>query len=121
MSDTVILFIRRGALWLFWPAVGIIAWSALKPNPPEQLWAKAEHFVAYFLLSGLATLGLGLGRKLIWAMLGILALGGTLEVLQHFVGRDSDTLNMIANVLGATAGLCLAAIFLTLVERSDAE
>jgi VanZ family protein len=119
MSEFLFRFLRRASLWLFWPAVALIIWGELAPNPPaliEGLWDKAEHFIAYFGLAVMATLALGLRRLLAWAIFGIINLGGALEVAQHFVGRDAEVMDMIANTLGVVAGLCLAAVFLTLVE-----
>jgi VanZ family protein len=120
MSDTLLHYLRRASRWLFWPAVALIVWGELTPAPPaflNTIWDKAEHVIAYFGLAAMATLALGLRRLLAWAIFGIINLGGVLEVAQHFTGRDPEAMDMIANTLGVFAGLCLAAVFLTLVER----
>jgi VanZ family protein len=113
------LFLRRASRWLFWPAAALVVWGELTPAPPallSTLWDKAEHFAAYLVLAVLATLALGLGRRLAWAILAILLLGVVLEILQRFTGRDPDIRDVIANTLGAAVGLCVAAVFVTLVE-----
>ena len=119
MSDAAVNLLSRAARWLFVPAVLLVVWGELTPSPPAViggLWDKAEHFIAYFVLAGLATMGLGLCRRLLWAMIGILSLGGMLEILQRFTGRDPDVKDMLANILGVAIGLCLTAVFITLVE-----
>jgi VanZ family protein len=122
MSNILLLFLRYASRWLFWPATALIVWGELVPVPPavmNTVWDKAEHLIAYFGLAAMATLALGLGRLLAWAIFGIINLGGVLEVAQHFTGRDPSAMDMIANTAGVFAGLCLAAVFLTLVERPD--
>ena len=53
------------ALYLFWPAVLLVAWGELTPHPPNlevEVWDKTLHFMAYFGLAGLATVALGARR-----------------------------------------------------------
>lgn len=121
MSDSTLNFLRRVSRWLFWPALALVIWGELTPSPPAVIglvWDKAEHFIAYFGLAAMAALGFGLGRKLAIAIVGILVLGVALELLQRLTGRNPDVKDVIANTLGVVAGLCLAAVFLTLVERT---
>lgn len=114
-------WIRRLGAWLFWPALLVVAWGELTPHPPRLpgpwLWDKAEHFTAYFGLSLLATLAWGLRRSLIWVFLGVIAIGGALEILQILVGRDGEWGDFFANFLGASAGLALAAAYLAIPRR----
>ena len=48
------------------------------------------------------------GRRVLAILLAVLALGGALEILQAFVGRDAEWDDMLANTVGATAGTLLA-------------
>src|SRR5580704_12500486 len=85
-------WVRRAGAWLFWPAVAVVVWGELTPHPPSAaalLWDKAEHFIAYFGLTLLASLAWGLRRSLAWVFAGMVALGGALEIIQSFVGRDA--------------------------------
>ena len=114
MSDKVApelrAFIKRAAFWLLWPAIAVIAWGELAPQrdlPPINLWDKAEHFTAYFGLALMGVLGWS-GRRVLLIFLAVIALGGTLEMLQAVVGRDAEWGDMLANTLGATAGTLLA-------------
>ena len=100
--------------WLFWPGLVLIAWGELTPNPPDLGpmlgWDKAQHFIAYFGLAGMATMILGLGPRLGQAMIGIILFSGLLEILQGFTGRDPEILDFLANSLGAFAGLGVATL-----------
>ena len=95
------------ALYLFWPAVVLVAWGELTPHPPSIValfWDKSLHFTAYFGLAGMATMALGEGKRAAWATLGLIVLGGVLEILQGFTGRDPDIYDELANTLGALTG-----------------
>ena len=114
--------VRRAGAWLFVPALAVVAWGELTPNPPHVIndlfgWDKAEHFTAYFGLSLLASLGWGLRRSLVWVLLGLIALGGALEIAQGMVGRDVDWHDELANSLGAALGMALAILYLAIPRR----
>jgi VanZ family protein len=112
--------IRRAGAWLFWPALAVVAWGELTPHPPKAaalLWDKAEHFIAYFGLTLLASLGWALRRSLVFVFIAVVALGGALEILQSFVGRDAEWDDFFANTLGALAGLVLAVIYVSIPRR----
>jgi len=119
MPDFILNPIRRTAFWLFWPAIVFVIWRELTPTPPpilSQYGDPAGHFVCYFALALLATLGFRLSLKLILAIPCILILGGFLEYLQYWTVRFPDMLNVVAKMFGVVVGLCLGAVFLHLVE-----
>jgi len=109
-------WMRRAGAIFFWPALAVVLWGELTPHPPKLagpwLWDKLDHFTAYFGLMVLATLGWGLRRSLVWVFLGLVAMGGGLEIIQSMVGRDGEWGDFFANSLGAMAGLALAAGYL---------
>ena len=106
----------RLAFVLFWPALALVAWGELTPHPPTiHASDKLLHFTAYFGLSGIATVALQRGRAVLAALLGLIALGGTLEVVQAFAGRDAEVLDEVANTLGAVLGALVGLGFLQLV------
>jgi len=114
-------FIKRAAFWLLWPAIVVIAWGELSPAneiPDLNIWDKVEHFTAYFGLALMGVLGWS-GRRTPLIFLAVVALGGTLEILQAFVGRDAEWGDMLANTLGATAGTLLALLLLWLARLVD--
>jgi VanZ family protein len=95
------------AFYLFWPAAALIVWGELDPKPPSletNIWDKALHFIAYFGLAGIAGVALKADRRMFAAVLGLVALGGVLEILQGFTGRDPSLLDEAANTLGAVCG-----------------
>jgi VanZ family protein len=95
------------ALYLFWPTVLLVCWGELNPHPPGLegiIWDKALHFMAYFGLSGIATVALKADRRSVSAVLGLVLFGAALEVLQGFAGRDPSWYDQLANTLGAMSG-----------------
>jgi VanZ family protein len=111
-KDKLLKLLQNLSLWLFWPGVALIIWGELTPHPPNLSWIlawdKAQHFTAYFGLAAMATMVLGLNRRLAWAMLGVICLGAGLEILQGYTGRDPDILDFIANTMGALSGMAAA-------------
>ena len=112
----ILNYSRRAALWLFWPALAIIVWGELTPSAPDpfDLWDKLLHFTAYFGLSGLAWVALGGGRRGWLGMLGLIAFGGLLELVQGAVGRDVSFADELANTLGVVMGGLAGLWFLAL-------
>ena len=111
---------RRAGAVLFWPAALVVIWGELTPHPPGMaalLWDKAEHFIAYFGLTVLASVAWGLRRSLAFVFAAIVALGGALEIIQSFVGRDAEWGDFFANDLGAVAGLGAAVVYLLIPRR----
>ncbi len=107
------------ALYLFWPAVLLVAWGELNPQPPNleaMVWDKALHFIAYFGLAGLATVALDARRPAVWAVLSLAILGGALEILQGFTGRDPSFYDELANILGALIGGCSGWLLMSLLQ-----
>lgn len=113
-------WMRRAGLWLFWPAVLVVAWGELTPHPPSEASLvpdKVEHFVAYFGLALLATLAWGLKRSLWLVLLAVILLGGVLEILQDFMGRDAEWLDQAVNIVGALLGMGMAMVYLAMPRR----
>ncbi len=107
------------AMYLFWPAIALVAWGELTPHVIDleaHTWDKALHFIAYFGLAGLATVALDARKLATWAVLGLVVLGGALEILQAYTGRDPSLYDEIANTLGAIAGGCSGWLLLILLR-----
>jgi len=118
--QSLCIFLRRVGVWAFWPALAIVIAGELIPHAPQfGLPDKLLHFVAYFGLAALATDALGARRAAVFAVLGLVILGGALEILQAFVGRDAEWLDEVANTAGAISGGALAALALRALGRSD--
>ena len=115
-------WLRRAAVWLFWPAAAVVIWGELTPHPPSlevETSDKLLHFLAYFGLAAIAATALGRGRRLAYAVFGLIVLGGLLEILQSFTGRDAEWLDEMANSLGAVLGALAGLLFLRLVRSRD--
>lgn len=99
--------------------MALVIWGELTPSAADflQIWDKALHFTAYFGLMGIAGVALGGRRPLLWAALGLIALGGGLELLQGMVGRDMSLYDEVANTLGVLAGVLAARAYLALFGR----
>ena len=97
--------------WLFW--AGVVAVSLVSVTPRDQLppigidlWDKLQHVLAYAVLSGLAGQAYAARKYLAHLFLGLVALGGVLEVIQSFIpNREAEIGDAIANAVGAGIGL----------------
>jgi VanZ family protein len=108
-----------GAAVLFLPAAAGVLGGELGPSAGEpHIWDKAVHFTAYFVMSWLAVAALKSRATALWAMLGLIVMGGALEIIQGLIGRDCDIHDEIANSLGVLAGGLVAWIIVRLVARS---
>ncbi len=70
---------------------------------------KVEHAFA-FLVMALWFAGLAAKRDFVYLLLALVALGGGIEIAQGLMGlgRTADTLDLLADSVGATAGIALA-------------
>ena len=107
------------ALYLLWPAVALIVWGEVKPQPGEietLVWDKALHFTAYFGLGGLICVALKAERRVIPAILGLALFGGVLEIVQGFTGRDPSFFDETANILGAICGAAVGWLLIRMLR-----
>jgi VanZ family protein len=100
---------------LFWPALTFVVWGELVApegrgllNFLARINDKALHFIAYFILAAMAGAAFRDRRPVFTAVLALIVLGGALETLQGFVGRDSSAYDALANTVGAVTGGLLA-------------
>ncbi|MBS0275184.1 MAG: VanZ family protein [Proteobacteria bacterium] len=77
------------------------------------------HFIAYFVLSALAAMALQDKRRVLWAVLGLIAMGAALELLQGAVGRDCSGWDEIANTFGVVAGALPVWVALLVARKSS--
>ena len=101
------------ALWLargmFALATAFVLYAAFAPPsdaPSLVPWDKANHFIAFYVLTGLAAASF---PRTGWILLaaGLLALGGAIELVQAlpFVGRDGAVGDWVADGAGIAAVL----------------
>lgn len=104
---------------LRWRVLGVVVLLAVTalavtPQPPTDFttgWDKANHAIAFCALGLTSRLGFPGGRwRWVALMAGLLAVGGLIEVAQHFVpGREADGADLVADALGAGCGLLAGA------------
>ena len=99
--------------------LGVTVLSVLPTPPVDGLESdKLNHLIAYMALTLLLVLSLPGDRRLprgLWvALLSLILYGTLIEVVQHYIGRHFDLMDMAANavgvVLGAGAGLLARAL-----------
>jgi VanZ family protein len=97
--------VATAAMWAFWGVLALVVWGELsRGGIGINVYDKIQHLGAYAILAGLATLATGARKGWLWALLGLVALGGALEIVQGLVGRDADIRDEIANTLGVIVG-----------------
>ncbi len=103
---------------LFYPALALVIWGELTGTEPQfvdwfgNLTDKALHFIAYFGLAAMAAAGLRSRRAVFGASFGLIVLGGILEIVQGFTGRDMSFYDELANIAGVIAGAVTARLII---------
>lgn len=102
----------RAWLALWWLAVLGTLVVCLIPPPPIPLPEnsdKVEHFLAYFLLAASAVQIYQRRAALVWAAVGLIALGIGIEFAQGAltVNRMADPMDALANSVGVLAGMAI--------------
>jgi VanZ family protein len=94
----------------FYPVLLLVIWGELSGPQPiifdlfQYFSDKLLHFIAYFGLAAMAAAAFKTRRPVILACFGLILLGGVLEIVQGFTGRDMSVYDEIANTLGVFAG-----------------
>lgn len=106
---------RPQEVWLWLARIGlaialaitlVLAFAPPSPGPGLLPWDKAEHFLAFYVLTGLSAAAFPGGR--IWIVVAaMLALGAGIEIVQGlpFVHRDADVHDWLADGVGVVFAL----------------
>ena len=91
----------------------VVCYLAFTPTPPQMVgawWDKANHALAFVALTFTACLAFPKPWRSIWlVMLGMLAFGAAIEVVQAFVpGRSCEWEDLLADSVGIVAGVLVA-------------
>lgn len=102
----------RAWLALWWLAVlGTLVVCLIPPPsiPLPENSDKVEHFLAYFLLAASAVQIYQRRAALVWAAVGLVALGIGIEFAQGAltVNRMADAMDALANSVGVLAGMAI--------------
>lgn len=100
---------RRLDAWLVPPALLFVIYAELTHSQDFaafefHIWDKALHFSAYCSLALMATISVRADKRVLWWAIGLILLGGALEIVQGMTGRDADVFDEAANTLGVLAG-----------------
>lgn len=104
--------------------VALIVWGSLTPQPPDvditiPDFDKVEHFSAYLALTAWFTAAFP--RRWLWVALAFAVLGGLVEVLQGYTGRDPEWGDWLADCIGVAVGAWYPARWALRVRLSLAE
>lgn len=107
---------------VFWAALVFAFTMAISPHPPPLLgtmWDKAQHALAFAVLTALALLAYPRVRPL-WIGLMLSAVGALIEVVQAIpsLHRDSDYHDWIADTVAILIVLSLRVIVARLLPKS---
>ncbi len=105
-NTSILVSLARGA---FFAALAFTFYSAvIPPSRALQLvpWDKAEHFIAFYVLTGLAAAAFPLANLLLIAAL-LSGFGAMIEIVQGMpiVHRDMDFWDWVADTLAIIAAL----------------
>ena len=93
---------------LFWPVLLLVIAAELYTFEAAARMVPFDdqvmHFSSYFLLGTMAAAAFKSRWPVVYAVLGLIALGGILEIIQDFVGRDRSFWDQVANTAGALSG-----------------
>ena len=97
----------RWAFWVCALAVLVLSLMPVVPHMPSTGWDKSNHMLAFAVL---AVLGLwGYPGRMVVLLLGLLAYGGLIEVLQSFTpDRFAEWADLLADALGLIVGAGLS-------------
>lgn len=79
--------------------------------PKVRIWDKIGHMIAYTEITAIGLLGYWGRNAALWIVAGVVALGATLEIAQHFIpGRSMDLADFAVNGLGVLLGYLFACV-----------
>jgi VanZ family protein len=95
--------------WAFWLCLLAVLVLALVPAPPAIIttgWDKTNHVLAFAVSALLGCVAFA--RRTLWVLVGLLAFGGLIEVLQSFTPtRTADWGDLLADAVGLALGCLL--------------
>lgn len=106
MTSTVV---RTLGLVAFAAGLALLTVLSLLPKealPPTGVWDKAQHAVAYFMVSAAGFAAFQGRRGMLGVALFMLVYGGVIEILQ---GLTSDRVASIGDLVANAVGIALAA------------
>ena len=113
--------VRLADAVLFWPALAVVVWgevfAPIHLHLLDRVNDKVLHFIAYFGLAVMAAAAFKGRRGAVWAVLALIVMGGVLEIVQGYVGRDMSLGDELANASGALIGGGMARMLVEFLRR----
>jgi hypothetical protein len=99
---------RQAVQAAFWVFLALVLYLALRPVTDQGggIWDKALHFSAFYVLTALGAAAFA--RRALWTLaIGLVALGGAIELLQAtpMINRDAEWGDLVADAIGVAAVL----------------
>jgi VanZ family protein len=98
-----------------------VLFLALRPGSggPTLGWDKANHALAFACLAFSGLFALRERRRApLWVAIGLLALGGLIELVQlHVPGRSAEWADLLADAVGIGLGLAAALVLAARLDR----
>ena len=92
--------------WAFFVCALAVLVLALMPSPPHMVttgWDKSNHLLAFAVMTWLGCKAFP--HRLVYLMLGLLAYGALIEILQSFTpNRSAEWLDLFSDSLGILVG-----------------
>jgi hypothetical protein len=108
----VLMLVRQN--WVVLTLVSLLLITTLSLWPLDELPVvpgsdKLHHFIAYAFL--MFPVALRKPEKWIWLAVGFVAYSGAIELIQPYVNRYGEWLDMAANTAGIISGIGVAELF----------
>jgi VanZ family protein len=105
----VLILVRQN--WVVLTLASLLLITTLSLWPQDELpmvpgGDKVHHFIAYAFL--MFPVALRKPKKWIWVAVGFVAYSGAIELIQPYVNRYGEWLDMAANTAGIVSGICVA-------------
>jgi VanZ family protein len=105
--------------WAFFAFAVTVLILALVPAPPAMFttgWDKSNHLLAFTVMTWLG--GRAFPHRMVYVMLGLLAYGVLIEILQSFTpNRSAEWLDLFSDCLGILVGGTVIIVDRTLCRR----
>lgn len=104
----------KSLTWVIFTAITVLSLLPLNALPPAPGTDKTHHFIAY----GMLMLPVALRRPKNWIIWGLFFVlySGAIELIQPFVNRYGEWMDLLANSLGLLCGVIIARLINFLVS-----
>ena len=108
----------KALTFLILTAITILSLLPVSALPPAPGTDKTHHFIAYAML----ILPAALRKPANWILLGVFFIlySGAIELIQPFVNRYGEWLDLLANSMGVLSGMIIAWLINSIISAKQA-